>query len=94
MAPLDDVAALAQEANESRDRQFYGWASVAAREAGGNGRRVIASPQDGNPYHADIVLPDSAATDRGERTRHAQELADASCWVESPKSTGASGAVP
>jgi hypothetical protein len=93
MAPLDEVAALAQEASVSRDRQFYGWASVAAREAGGNGRRrVIASPQDGNPYHADIVLPDSAATDRGERIRHAQELADASCWIESPKSAGASGA--
>ena len=91
MAALDDVAALAQDASASRPGPFRGWASVTGKNAGSNGRRVIASPEDRNPYHGEIILPNSAATDLGVRTQHAQELADASCWCEPPESAAAGG---
>jgi hypothetical protein len=82
---LDEVAVLAQDASASRaGRPFYGWASVTCDAASRNGRRVIASPDDRNPYHGEIVLPDSAASDRDEQIRHAQALADASRWCEEP----------
>lgn len=85
IAPLAEVAALAQEASASRDGSFHGWALIAGEDACGSGRRVRASPVEGNPYHAEIVLPDSAATDRGEQVRHAQQLADAtSGWRDAP----------
>lgn len=83
-AALDVVAALARDASAVRDGPFYGWASVKYQEASRNGRRAVASPQDGNQYHGDIVLPDSAAGNREEQKRHAQELADASTWRQSP----------
>lgn len=81
---LTEVAAIAAADGESRPGPFRGWATVTGTQAGGNDRRLCASPTAQNPYHADIVLPDFAAHDRGERTRHAQELADASCWCDSP----------
>jgi ABC-type nitrate/sulfonate/bicarbonate transport system substrate-binding protein len=81
---LDQVAVLAQDASATRDGPFCGWASVTYGAASRNGRRVIASPDDRNPYHGEIVLPDSAAVDRDEQIRHAQELADASRWCEEP----------
>ena len=81
VAPQSDLTALAHAASGSRDGPFCGWASIATEDACRNRRRVEASPVDGNPYHAEILLPSSAATDRGEQVRHAHELADASCWV-------------
>ena len=83
MATLGDEVATGRSVG-SVDRTFYGWAVIAAEDAEGNGRRVVATPQPGNPYHADIILPDSAAEDRDEQTWHAQELADASRWRERP----------
>ena len=84
MTALDDMAALADDASASRDGSFHGWACVTCKEAREGDRRVIASPVDGNPYHGEIVLPDRAATDRAEQVRHAQELADASRWLDRP----------
>ena len=81
---LDEVAALAHEASASRDGAFRGWASVAYEQASRNGRQVVASPDGRNPSHGEIVLPESAALDRDEQVRHAQELADASRWREDP----------
>lgn len=85
IAPLGEVATLARAASASRDGTFHGWALITGDDACGNGRQVRASPVDGNPYHAEILLPDAAATDRGVRVRHAQELADASSgWCADP----------
>lgn len=86
-AALDNKATvIADEIAAARNATFYGWAVVTADRAGNNGRRVIASPRPerGNPYHADIVLPELAGEDREEQKRHAQELADASRWRERP----------
>ena len=84
MAPLREVAAIARSAAAVRTGPFQGWASVVAESAGLGGREVAASPVDGNPYHADIVLPEAAAADRHVRLAHAQQLAAASCWRDPP----------
>ena len=63
-----------------RARTFYGWAVVAAALAASSGRRVLATPQKDNPFHADIVLPDAAQDERDDQIRHARELADACRW--------------
>lgn len=55
---------------------FYGWAVMTAKEASIDGRKVLSSPLDDNPYHANIVLPDSAINDQDERKDHAKKLAD------------------
>ena len=65
---------------DARNPTFYGWAVVIAEDAGRSGRKVAATPLEGNPRHADIILPASAAKDRDEQRRHAQELRDLSTW--------------
>ena len=84
IAPSGTAIAIAEKTAASRDARFYGWAAVVAKLAKTNGRRVVPSPLPGqdNPYHADIILPDSAEEDREEQKRHAQELADYSRWRE------------
>ena len=81
IAPLNDVTAIADARDGARNRNFYGWAVVSASDAALNGRIVEASPIPNiNPYHTDIILPQSAADDRDAQKRHAQELRDASHW--------------
>lgn len=80
VAPSDQAVAVARKVGEARGATFYGWAVVPVTHAEGSGRYVSASPIGGNPYHANICLPETAAEDREEQKRHAQELADASCW--------------
>lgn len=89
---LDDVppaeaVEIADRMAAARRRQFYGWAVIVVEDASANARRVIASPLLDNPYHADIILPDSTIEDREEQKRHAQELADASTWRARPTDT-------
>ena len=64
---------------DARNPKFFGWAVVIAEDAGRSGRKVAATPLEGNPRHADIILP-SAAKDRDEQRRHAHELRDLSTW--------------
>ena len=80
----EEAAAISDRIAVDRQRRFYGWATVVARLAAANGRRVVASPRPSNPYHADIVLPDLAADDYEEQRVHAQQLADASRWRSRP----------
>ena len=83
-APPGEAVEIADRMAAARLRRFYGWAVVVVEDASANGRRVIASPLLDNPYHADIILPDSTIEDREEQKRHAQELADASAWRGRP----------
>lgn len=80
----EKVAATRRRPDGSR-RTFYGWAVIKAKEAGSDGRKVISTPQQDNPYHADIILPDLAVRDREEQKAHAQKLADSSTWRERPQ---------
>ena len=79
------IAGIARLEGANRTGPFYGWAEIAVSNASQEGRRVRASPTRNNPYHADIVLPGRVASDREEQGRHAQRLADASSWRESPR---------
>lgn len=84
IAPASAVLVLAEKTAASRNASFYGWATIVANKAETNGRHVVSSPipEQDNPYHADIILPESAEDDREEQKRHAQELADYSDWCE------------
>lgn len=73
-----DITAIARVEGVSRPGSFRGWFVIANSIASSNGRKTIASPTKTNPYHGEIVLPEIARHDQDERTRHAQELADAS----------------
>jgi len=84
IAPAIEATEIADHVAANRSATFYGWAVVVEERARANGRRAVATPQPGNPYHADIVLPALAAEDREEQKRHAQELADVSTWRERP----------
>ena len=77
----------ARHVASQRKRTFYGWAVVTAEQAASSGRRVTATPQPDNPFHADIELPDSAEEDRENQIQHARELADASRWQQAPKAS-------
>lgn len=88
-APRTEMAAIAADRERRRvpARTFRGWALITAEDASGNGRKVKASPKDGNPYHSDICLnlternPDKVLIQKKE---HAQELASRSSWKEAP----------
>ena len=83
-APRAEAVEIADSNAAAREAKFYGWAVILAQQADANRREARASPKLDNPYHADIVLPDSAVEDRDEQISHAQELADNSSWRERP----------
>ena len=80
IADMQHVTRLAVEASVRRHGEFRGWACVTREIAERKGRRVVASPTAENRYHGDIIFPDKVGVDKGERRRHARELADGSEW--------------
>lgn len=81
-APVMEAISVAESVAVARGDSFYGWATLDAEIATQSGRKVEATPRLDNPYHADIVLPGAAIEDREVQKRHAQELADASKWLD------------
>ena len=65
LAPMTVAGAMAESVAAARGARFHGWAAITADAAGANGRRVLPTPLPANPYHADIMLPEVAAHDRG-----------------------------
>lgn len=89
------VAAARQEGiirtsgQPSRDVDFCGWITVAALAVRSADCECIASPIErpnsaSNPYHADIVMPESVMDDDFERVRYAQELEESATWRKGP----------
>lgn len=72
-------------------KEFYGWAVLKVEEVTSEGtRKVIASPQPSNPYHADIVLldlPDNSDDLKKTLKKHFNELADLAKWEVAPDIT-------
>ncbi|WP_424947011.1 hypothetical protein [Candidatus Spongiihabitans sp.] len=62
--------------NRGAGRSFYGWAEVSVANASENGREVHYTPQPGNKWHADIVLPVIVQADKKAREQHAKQLVD------------------
>ena len=76
--------AAAKRSTPELERSYYGRVVIKARYAQEDGRIANATPHCCNPYHADIVLPDSAM-DEEIQNKHAQQLASASCWEPRPE---------
>ncbi len=81
IAPQHEAIRIAEKRAEERgpNRSFYGWAIITVGQATTNKRRVVASPQDDNLYHADIILPSELPSEE-EQTQHALELAKHARW--------------
>ena len=73
-------------ADIASNRSFYGWAVIGASDATASGRKVLASPLPNcsNPYHADIVLPETVNICNAKYEFHTQELADLAYWRPRP----------
>ena len=57
--------------NRGANRQFHGWAILTRSAVTSIGYDAQASPQGGHFWHADIVLPDDAATDQEAHNHYA-----------------------
>ncbi len=86
LAPPGEAVAIADAVAAGREgnRSFYGWAVLSASEVISVGCTVVATPYAGNPYHADILLPESAV-DEWEQRQYALELAARARWLERPR---------
>lgn len=82
-----EVAAIAERVGARRDppRNFYGWAVVETGKVRQIGGRVKASPLPCNPYHADIVFPDTAVESEEAQRQYAAKLAGKSKWRPRPQ---------
>jgi len=81
-----DRQALAEHHDLQRPPQrLQGWAQLSVENASKMDRRVIAAPIAGNPWHAEIVLPETEPTEFADaQDQHALNLAMLSIWVERP----------
>ena len=77
---LPDVTDVEVRYDKERGRTFRGWAAVSRNDATQNAREVEPSPQEGNQYHADIVLPLTVMFGKDEYQKHAVELAAQARW--------------
>ena len=77
LAPQQEAIQIAERRARGRgpNRSFYGWVVITVQQAETDERRVRASPQLDNLYHADIVLPPD-----GDQEQHALELMRQSVW--------------
>jgi hypothetical protein len=74
---------IANKRRREVSRTFYGWAVVTVEHASNKGRSVRASPQDDNPYHADVDLHLPEGAERREaQIEHAVDLAAGAVWKE------------
>lgn len=85
LAPDGVIAKLATERAKALGRPFLGWAELSVLDASKENRRVLASPLEGNFWHADIVLPPEAETDAEARKKHASFLAARAAWRSCPE---------
>ena len=81
IAPIGNISEIAAATIlRTSGNQFRGWAVVRAEAAAASERSVAASRIPGNPYHADIILPDDIANDRVAQKCHATVLASLASW--------------
>ena len=66
------------------NRQFHGWAVLTRADVISLGFDAKASPGGGHFWHADLLLPDDAATDKETHNHYAADLASVAMWMERP----------
>ena len=71
---------VAESHLRSQGRSFYGWAAVSQDAVRSLRLGLVASPQCGNQFHADIVLPCQVIRCKRSREKHAAALAAYSRW--------------
>ena len=79
------IATISHRRAKTLGRNFYGWAELLVKHAERKGRTVLATPQDDNDSHADILLPAEAKASREEREEHAEDLAKRTTWCPRPQ---------
>ena len=83
---IDDAVERGEEMarNRGTNRQFHGWAILTHNDVTSIGFDAEASPEGSHFWHADILLPDDAATDQEAHNHCAADLAKVSTWLERP----------
>ena len=83
---FDDVVGRGEEMARNRgpNRQFHGWAILTRADVTSIGLNAKASPEGGHFWHADIILPEDAATDDEIHNHYAADLAKVATWLEKP----------
>ena len=66
------------------NRQFHGWAILTRNDVMGIGYDAEKSSEGGHFWHADILLPEDAATDEEWHNAYAKDLAGVAKWLEKP----------
>ena len=74
-------------ATRGAKNKFEGWALIKVVCVENAGLKATKSPQDGHKWHADILLPEQAETDRKTHYNHAGNLARRANWKENPEVT-------
>ncbi len=83
LASIATLADLGTRNASLSGKKFWGWYTIVAEDVEDVGCRSIPTPSDGNPYHADIVVPVALdAEDRRDAIReYAIDLADRATFV-------------
>ena len=71
-------------AERGANRRFHGWALITKTAVDDLGYIAKKSPRDGHYWHADIWLPEAAATDSKVHEHHAATLARRADWKKWP----------
>ena len=79
-APYERMKRIACRTSFGRGPRFRGWVYLVVESVNKDGREVIYSPTEENPYHADIELPYPVADNKEDAIDHAQALADIAKW--------------
>lgn len=85
--PEFDLVGLCDRKAQSRgtNRTFYGWAEVRVQRVEEKcNMKVVSTPTDENPCHADIVFPEQVVADEIKHTNLAHYLAEQSRWRRRP----------
>ena len=73
---MSELTHLARHQCPKHKKNFYGWARLSIPAVKQEERMVEAAHNEENPYHAHIVLPETAADNEVAMTKHAQQLSD------------------
>ena len=70
--------------NQGRQVVFCGWLSLKAHVIRQEGRRLEASPQNDNPYHANIIMPSEERDDLIHQAKNLASLRSQFRWRGAP----------
>lgn len=89
---IADLVSIILQRGTSGKRRFQGWGMLSVKEITDRGFKVLADPAPAigqmpeNPYHALVILPESALHDQSEQNQHIRFLSElaAENWKPCP----------